>query len=77
MMPGTEASADPEARVVVERPARRRRLGDAGARWPVRRRVAVAVLSTAPHDVPSAIVALGVAAFELRQRLTDPSTCAV
>lgn len=147
-MPGTEASADPEARVVVERPARRRRLGDAGARWPVRRRVGVAVLfpalmavlvavaggttsppgrvalvdlialvcattlatylplpgtglrldvgctpcasvaaisvliaaavlSTAPHDVPSAIVALGVAAFGLRQRLTDPSTCAV
>ena len=148
-MPGTEASADPEARVVVvERPARRRRLGAAGARWPVRRRVAVAVLfpalmavlvavaggttsppgrvalvglialvcattlatylprpgtglrldvgctpcasvaaisvliaaavlSTAPHDVPSAIVALGVAAFGLRQRLTDPSTCAV
>jgi hypothetical protein len=39
--------------------------------------IAAAVLSTAPHDVPSAIVALGVAAFGLRQRLTDPSTCAV
>ena len=38
--------------------------------------VAAGVLSTAPHDVPTAILAVGVAAFGLRKRLTDPSTCA-
>jgi hypothetical protein len=37
--------------------------------------IAVVVLSMSPHDVPSAALALGVAAFGLRQRLTDPSTC--
>jgi hypothetical protein len=36
----------------------------------------LAVLSSAPHDVPTAILALGVAAFGLRQRLTNPRTCA-
>lgn len=39
--------------------------------------IAAGVLSSEPHDVPTAILALGVAAFGLRQRLTDPSTCAV
>jgi len=39
--------------------------------------VAAGVLSSDPQDVPTAILALGVAAFGLRQRLTDPSTCAV
>lgn len=38
---------------------------------------AAGVLSSDPHDVPTAIVALGVAAFGARQRLMDPSTCAV
>ena len=38
--------------------------------------IAAGVLSTAPHDVPTAVLALGVALFGLRQRLTDPSTCA-
>jgi hypothetical protein len=38
---------------------------------------AAGVLSSTPHDVPTAIVALGVAAFGLRQRLTDSTTCAV
>jgi hypothetical protein len=38
--------------------------------------IAAVVLSGAPHDVPSAIVALGVSGFGLRQRLADPSTCA-
>jgi hypothetical protein len=33
------------------------------------------LLSSAPHDVPTAILALGVAAFGLVQRLTNPSTC--
>lgn len=33
------------------------------------------VLRSAPHEVPTAILALGVAAFGLRQRLTNPSTC--
>lgn len=33
------------------------------------------VLGTAPHDVPTAVLALGVAGFGLRQRLTGPSTC--
>lgn len=37
--------------------------------------IAVVVLTTSPHDVPSALLALGVAGFGLRQRLTDPSTC--
>lgn len=39
--------------------------------------LAAAVLSSTPHDVPTAILALGVAAFGVRQRLTDPSACAV
>lgn len=38
--------------------------------------VSLGVLSSAPHDVPTAVLALGVAAFGLRQRLTNPSTCA-
>ena len=38
--------------------------------------VSLGVLSSAPHDVPTAIWALGVAAFGLRQRRTNPSTCA-
>jgi hypothetical protein len=38
---------------------------------------AAVVLNSTPHDVPTAIVALGVAAFGVRQRLTDASTCAV
>ena len=38
---------------------------------------AAAVLNSTPHDVPTAILALGVAAFGVRQRLTDPSACAV
>ena len=37
--------------------------------------IAVVVLNMSSHDVPSAILALGVAVFGLRQRLTDPSTC--
>lgn len=37
--------------------------------------IAVVVLTSSPHDVPSALLALGVALFGLRQRLTDPSTC--
>jgi len=37
--------------------------------------VAIVVLSTSSHDVPTAILALGAAAFGLRQRLTDPQTC--
>jgi len=37
--------------------------------------IAVVVLTSSPHDVPSALLALGVAVFGLRQRLTDPSTC--
>jgi hypothetical protein len=36
----------------------------------------LAVLTSSPHDVPTAILALGIAAFGLRQRLTNPSTCA-
>lgn len=38
---------------------------------------AAIVLNSTPHDVPTAIVALGVAAFGVRQRLTGPSACAV
>jgi hypothetical protein len=38
---------------------------------------AAVVLNSTPHDVPTAIVALGVAVFGARQRLTDASTCAV
>src|SRR5450759_6391 len=34
------------------------------------------VLSSAPHEVPTAILALGIAGFGLRQRLTNPITCA-
>lgn len=37
--------------------------------------VAGAVLVSTPHDVPTAILAAGVAAFGLRQRLANPSTC--
>lgn len=37
---------------------------------------AAGVLSSAPHEVPTAILALGVAGFGLRQRLANPSTCA-
>jgi len=37
--------------------------------------IAVVVLNMSSHDVPSALLALGVAVFGLRQRLTDPSTC--
>jgi hypothetical protein len=37
--------------------------------------VAAGVLGSSSHDVPTAIIALGVAGFGLRQRLTDPSTC--
>ncbi|HEX5333106.1 MAG TPA: hypothetical protein VFW79_10730 [Cellulomonas sp.] len=37
--------------------------------------IAVVLLTTSPHAVPSALLALGVAIFGLRQRLTDPSTC--
>ena len=33
------------------------------------------LLSSAPHEVPTAILALGVAAFGLRQRLANPSVC--
>lgn len=39
--------------------------------------VAVAVVVSTPHDVPSAILGLGVAGFGLRQRLTGPGGCAV
>ncbi|PVU84320.1 hypothetical protein DDP54_00230 (plasmid) [Cellulomonas sp. WB94] len=37
--------------------------------------IAAVVLTASPHDVPSALLALGVAVFGLRQRLTDPSAC--
>jgi hypothetical protein len=33
------------------------------------------LLSSSPGDVPTAFLALGVAAFGLRQRLANPSTC--
>ncbi len=36
----------------------------------------VVVLISSPGDVPTAFLALGVAAFGLRQRLANPSTCA-
>ncbi len=36
---------------------------------------ATAVLSTAPHDVPTAILALGAAGFGLRQRLVNAGAC--
>jgi hypothetical protein len=36
---------------------------------------ALGLLSSAPHEVPTAGLALGVAAFGLRQRLANPSTC--
>lgn len=39
--------------------------------------VSFGVLGSAPHEVPTAILALGVAVFGLRQRLTNPSSCAV
>ncbi len=35
----------------------------------------VVLLSSSPGDVPTAFLALGVAAFGLRQRLANPSTC--
>ena len=35
----------------------------------------VVLLSSSPGDVPTAFLALGVAAFGLRQRLATPSTC--
>jgi hypothetical protein len=38
--------------------------------------IAGAVLTSTPHDVPTAILAVGVAAFGLRQRLANASTCA-
>jgi len=37
---------------------------------------AVAVLSSAPHDVSTAVLALGISGFGLMQRLNSPSTCA-
>ena len=55
----------------------RPRFAKTRAALPPRRLVVVAVLSSTPHDVPTAILALGVAAFGVRQRLTDPSACAV
>ena len=33
------------------------------------------LLSSAPHDVPTAVLALGVSGFGLVQRLNNPSTC--
>lgn len=39
--------------------------------------IAVGVVSSASHDVPTAILGLGVAGFGLRQRLANPTTCAV
>lgn len=36
---------------------------------------ATIVLGSAPHDVPTAILALGAAGFGLRQRLMDPVAC--
>lgn len=33
------------------------------------------VLSSAPHDVSTAVLALGISAFGLMQRLNNPSTC--
>jgi hypothetical protein len=33
------------------------------------------LLSSAPHDVSTAVLALGVSAFGLVQRLNNPSTC--
>jgi hypothetical protein len=33
------------------------------------------VLSSAPHDVSTAVLALGISAFGLIQRLNNPSTC--
>jgi len=33
------------------------------------------VLSSAPHDVSTAVLALGISAFGLVQRLNNPSTC--
>jgi len=38
--------------------------------------VSVGLVGSAAHDVPSAMLALGVAAFGLRQRLTNASSCA-
>jgi len=35
----------------------------------------VVLLTSSPGDVPTAFLALGVAAFGLRQRLANPSTC--
>lgn len=36
---------------------------------------AFGLLSSAPHDVSTAVLALGVSAFGLLQRLNNPSTC--
>jgi len=33
------------------------------------------VLSSAPHDVSTAVLALGISVFGLVQRLNNPSTC--
>jgi hypothetical protein len=33
------------------------------------------VLSSAPHDVSTAVLALGISAFGLMQRVNNPSTC--
>ncbi len=33
------------------------------------------VLSSAPHDVPTAVLAVGISAFGLMQRLNNPVTC--
>ena len=38
--------------------------------------VSVGLIGSAARDVPSAVLALGVAVFGLRQRLTDASSCA-
>ena len=39
--------------------------------------IAAGVLSSDPHDVPTAILALAVAAFGVWKRLTDPSACPI
>ncbi|MEP7194440.1 MAG: hypothetical protein ABI903_16465, partial [Actinomycetota bacterium] len=35
----------------------------------------IGLLSSAPHDVSTAVLALGVSAFGLVQRLNNPTTC--
>lgn len=37
----------------------------------------VFVLSSAPHDVPTAVLAVAISAFGLLQRLNTPATCPV